>query len=97
MLLLVLHVGVALAPLAERDGRRAVNHAEQRGTRHARMHNEGACAVCSVRSLQATVSVTKIAPTVQDAPLQMMIVYDDAVAVRDAPASNSSRAPPSLG
>jgi len=96
LLMLLFQVGIALAPLAERDGRQAVNHVEQRGTRHARMHNESTCAVCSVRSLQATVSTTSIARTEHAAPRQMIIVSVYAAAVRDAPASNTSRAPPSV-
>ena len=96
LLMLLLHVGVALAPLAEREGRHAANHAEQRGTRHARMHNERTCAVCTVRSLQTAVSAAGIAPTVHDAPFQIIIAFVDAVFARPAPTLNSSRAPPSM-
>ncbi len=96
LLMLLVQVGVAIAPLVERDGRQAVNHAEQRGTRHARMHNESTCAVCSVRSLQASVSATQGTTAVHGAPRHMPIAFVGIVTVRDPPTSNTSRAPPSL-
>jgi len=94
--MLLVQVGVAVAPLAERDGRQAVNHAEQRGTRHARMHNESTCAVCSVRSLQASVNATHVTPALAAAPQQMTITFVGVVTARDPPTSNTSRAPPSV-
>jgi hypothetical protein len=96
LLMLVLQVGIAIAPLAERDGRRTVTHAEQRGTRHTRAHNEETCALCAVRSLQAHIVRAHPAPTFRDVPRRLEIAYVGVVTSRDPPTVNGSRAPPPL-
>lgn len=96
LLMLVLQVGVALAPLAERSSRQTITHAEQRGTRHARMHNESACAICAVRSMQATVAAIDDVPPPRDVPRRLAVAIIDVPASRDPPAANTSRAPPRL-
>lgn len=96
LLMLVLQVGVALAPLAERGSRQSVTHAEQRGTRHARMHNESTCAICAVRSMQARATTSDQAPPPRDVPQRFAVAIVDVPASRDPPATNTSRAPPRL-
>ena len=97
LLMLVLQVGVAAAPLAERESGQRVSHAEQPGTRHAPMHNESACVVCAVRSLRAVASQAAMALPLGAAPQRTPVAYVDVLTSRDPPSSNSSRAPPRLG
>lgn len=96
LLMLVLQVGVAMSPLVERADRRSAAHAEQRGTRHARTHNEETCAICGVRSLQATVAQAEAPATFRDVPRRIETAYRGVQLSRDPPPSNTSRAPPTL-
>jgi hypothetical protein len=96
LLMLVLQLGMVLAPMAEHEGRRTVTHVEQQGTRHAQLHNEATCALCAVRSLQAAVLQVPHVITVAIATERLVSVPATALASRDPPPSNASRAPPRL-
>jgi hypothetical protein len=96
LLMLVLQCGMAMAPMAEREGRRTVTHVEQQGTRHAQLHNEATCALCAVRSLHATVLQASRTLTVLVATAQLVSAPRTVLTSRDPPPSNASRAPPPL-
>ncbi len=97
LLALVLQVGVVLAPLGERGARQTVTHAEQRGTRHARMHNESTCALCAAGSLQTAMAAPPPPPVLLELPAQVARIALQVPASRDPPSANTTRAPPRLG
>lgn len=97
LLTLVLQVGVGASPLFDHDGRIPASHAERRGNRHPRQHNESTCVVCAVRALQArAVSTDPVPLPYHRRQPQPTITLADAPPSRDAPTSNASRAPPHL-
>lgn len=96
LLMLVLQFGMVLAPMSERDGRRTVTHVEQQGTRHAQLHNESACALCAVRSMQTAVLQAASALTVVVVADRLVSAPSAILTSRDPPPSNASRAPPQL-
>ncbi len=64
--LFALQGAIALSPLLDaRDDKGIGMHIENRGTRHAYMHNEATCAVCSVRSLHSTVPFVAAPPATE--------------------------------
>ena len=96
LLMLVVQSGVALAPVLDHDGRIAGPHAEQRGNRHPRQHNERTCVVCAVRALQAPVVRDDPAPLPLESRTPVEFADREESASRDPPPSNASRAPPLL-
>ena len=93
---LLLQVGVGISPLLDHDGRIPASHAEQRGNRHPKAHNERTCVVCAVRALQAPVVTDNPAPLLTHRRPRIAVTERTVVASRDPPASNASRAPPRL-
>ena len=96
LLTLVLQVGVGVSPLLDHDGRIPRSHVERHGNRHPRAHNERTCVVCAVRVLQTPTERTHPAAIARQAHQRIETVFADAPASRDPPASNTSRAPPTL-
>ena len=97
LLTLVLQVGVGAAPLLDHDGRIPASHAEHRGHRHPRQHNERSCVICGVHAMQARTVSTDPAPLPTHGRQSLATtMFTGVPAARDAPASNSSRAPPQL-
>jgi hypothetical protein len=96
--LFTLQGAIALSPLWESGSQgRLGMHAEQEGSRHAGLHNEDACAVCSVRSLHASAPLQtgrSLAVQPKRAPLA---VARQAAPTRDSWSTHLSRAPPLTG
>lgn len=96
LLMMVLQVGVVVEPLTDHDGRVPAGHAEQRGHRHQRAHNERTCIVCGVRALQSPSPSVATPPIVRASRARTETAYVDVAPARDPPTANSSRAPPAL-
>jgi hypothetical protein len=96
LLMLVVQAGIGLSPLFDHDGRIAAPHAEQKGNRHPKAHNERTCVVCAVRALQAPAVIDDPAPLPVDRRTPVEIADREQSASRDPPPSNASRAPPRL-
>ena len=96
LLMVALQMGIGISPLLDHDGRIPARHAEQRGNRHARAHNEQTCVVCAVRALQEPSRRIDPAPIPRVRQSRLEIEVADAPTSRDPPSANSSRAPPPL-
>jgi hypothetical protein len=96
--LFMLQGAIALSPLWESGTRGKLGmHAEQQGSRHAGLHNEDACAVCTVRSLHASVPLqTSRSLAVQPRRAPLAVARQRASA-RDNWSTHLSRAPPPTG
>jgi hypothetical protein len=97
-MLFVVQLAIAASPFweARGEGRLGI-HTEREGARHAGMHNEAACLVCSVRSLHAAPS-TSANGVVAMLPVRMLVVTPAAQGpTRSVRGTNLSRAPPFSG
>jgi hypothetical protein len=97
LLMLVLHVGLVVAPLADHPGGGRRAHVEQRGARHAQAHNEETCALCAAGSARATVTPRVETPVVVRDVRRVRTAYFGRIMARDPPIANTSRAPPHVG
>ena len=96
LLMLLLQVGVGISPVLDHDGRIPASHAEGRGSRHPKAHNERTCVVCAVRALQAPVILDTPAPRFTQNRACIDVAEHDVIASRDPPPFNATRAPPRL-
>ena len=97
LLLFALQGVIALSPVWEPQEQSTPRaHAEQPGTRHVAVHNEANCAVCSVRSMHASVppAVFPAIVFVQWRPVAGLTAI--ALSSCDGALSHLSRAPPLL-
>lgn len=96
--LFTLQGAMALSPFWESASQgRLGMHAEQQGSRHSDLHNEDGCAVCSVRSLHASVPLqTSRSLTVQPRRAPLAVECQPA-SERDTWSTHPSRGPPLTG
>jgi hypothetical protein len=93
--LFALQGAIATSPLWERGSEGKLGmHAEQQGSHHAGLHNEDACAVCSVRSLHASVPLASGRSRSVQPRRAPLAVVRQAVPSRDTESLHLSRAPP---